>query len=688
MRFYTPDLRSNFALCFRQAIFGKFFRHSGAVFTLSIASLLGSPNSYAAIDVAELYSYANYSNFALSPSGRYVAIGDNRNRKRAQVMIVDLQDDTKSTKFIVGETPIVTVQWATDDRLVLSAQLTGDIKLPSGYYIRYKDGDRSRYLRNMRYSRMIAVDRNGTNPTLLFKDAKRGLRSNQRLDKITSSLPDDPDHVLIPAFDKGLNLYKVNIHTGSYKKLEDGRSNTFAYNVDRSGYPIARYDSSSRGRFVRIHVRDKAIGKWSKLATVREEDLDLFRPVAGTDISGEMLVSASPDGADKAAIYRYDLENERFIEKVASHPEVDIRRAIVDADGKYVASVFREHRLTYDFADPEAAQHMAKLNAKFDDTTNVSLQDVSTDRNVWLVKTSGPRDPGTMYSYDTIQKTMLKLARLNADFPLGALSDMEVIDYTASDGKELHGYLTRPKGATSQTPLVVLVHGGPEARDKYDYNPMSQYLASTGFSVFQPQFRGSSGYGKAFAAEGYGEWGGRMQDDVTDGVEHLFETGKASRSNLCIAGASYGGYAALMGAVKTPDLYKCAVSIAGVSDLPAMAAREKKEYGSRSEIYDYVKKTMGDPKRDMQRMVSTSPAYQAKNIKIPIQLIHGSDDDIVPISQSETMRDALTAAGHTPEYIRLDGIDHSLRGKRNFWGQRTALENMRIFLNKHLTHSK
>lgn len=641
----------------------------------------------ASIPIESLYFEDNYTGFSLSPSGNKVVFGDLRDQNAPKITVFDLRTNVANDILIGKDQKLLWVSWATEDRLLMSIVVEGDIKLPRNFYIRDRDGKRSRYLKGIPFARMMAMDSDGKNATTLMNDVNRDVKQNFRLDRLTSVLPSDPDHILVPANDNGLNIYKVNIHDGTSKKTQDGKSNTFAYDVSRSGYAIARYDWASRGRYVKVYVRAEGEKKWTKLATVKEEDLDNFSPVADTDTAGQIFVSATPEGTDRAAIYRYDLVNKVFMEKVAGHPKVDIDSVLTDFDNNYIGTAFTEHRLKYDFVDPYMDKHMRALNKALSDKMNVGLMEVSRKDGFWLVKTSGPEDPGSVNIYDPNTRQLDVFTVLNSRVNLDKLSAMKVVDYTASDGLKLSGYLTTPQyeRPDAVTPLVVLVHGGPHARDYYEYNPWSQYLASNGFKVFQPQFRGSSGYGKAFSEAGYGEWGGRMQDDVTDGVEHLIRTGQAARGKICIVGASYGGYAALMGAVKTPDLYQCASSISGVTDLPTQAAYDKEQFGKKSETWEYVKKQMGDPQTDMDRMIATSPARQAKHIRIPVQLIHGSGDEVVPIQQSETMRDALIAVKNPAAYIQLDDVDHQLKGgKTKLYGQKETLTNLKNFLYEHL----
>ncbi len=241
-----------------------------------------------------------------------------------------------------------------------------------------------------------------------------------------------------------------------------------------------------------------------------------------------------------------------------------------------------------------------------------------------------------------------------------------VINYKARDGKELTGYLTAPAAADpkAKLPLVLMPHGGPEMRDSLSFNPWVQYLVARGYAVFQPNFRGSAGFGRAFAESGYGEWGRKMQDDLTDAVKTLVDQGPVDPARMCIVGASYGGYAALAGAALTPDLYKCAVSIAGISDLEDFIGWRKRNWGSDSEGYTYWLKAIGDPDKDEARLREVSPLAQAGRIKIPLLLIHGNEDFIVPIAQSKAMKKALDKTGRKTELITLKDEGHS------YWSDR------------------
>jgi dipeptidyl aminopeptidase/acylaminoacyl peptidase len=261
------------------------------------------------------------------------------------------------------------------------------------------------------------------------------------------------------------------------------------------------------------------------------------------------------------------------------------------------------------------------------------------------------------------------------------LGEVKEISYKARDGASIPGYLTMPAAKSSGAiPLVVLPHGGPQERDYLEFNWLTQFIASRGYAVLQPQFRGSTGFGDAFREAGYRQWGGLMQDDVTDGVRFLIEQGIADPHRICIVGASYGGYAALAGAAFTPELYSCAVSISGVSDLPALLREEVPIYeGTISNSMSEWKMRIGGP--NDSNLAAKSPINSVKAIKVPILIVYGTADSVVPNAQSEKMVAALKAAGKSVSVAILAGEDH--------WLSRTetrvqVLKELDAFLGKNL----
>jgi dipeptidyl aminopeptidase/acylaminoacyl peptidase len=231
--------------------------------------------------------------------------------------------------------------------------------------------------------------------------------------------------------------------------------------------------------------------------------------------------------------------------------------------------------------------------------------------------------------------------------------------YKARDGLDIPAYITLPPGKPlNKLPLIVMPHGGPDARDRIGFDWMAQFFANRGYAVLQPNFRGSWGYGHKFTDAGQLQWGLKMEDDLTDGVKKLVADGMVDPKRVCIVGASYGGYAALAGATLTPDVYACAISFAGVSDLPKMLAQERARYGKDSQTVSFWTTRIGSPFDDSEQLRATSPARHADQVRCPVLLLHGEGDTTVPIEQSEIMNDALKSAGKQVEFIRFPGEDH------------------------------
>lgn len=224
---------------------------------------------------------------------------------------------------------------------------------------------------------------------------------------------------------------------------------------------------------------------------------------------------------------------------------------------------------------------------------------------------------------------------------------------------------------------MLLPHGGPGSRDNLDFDPWTAFLADRAYGVLQVNFRGSEGYGHDFEAAGWQRWGLEMQDDLTDAVGWAVKEGIADAGRICIVGASYGGYAALMGAVKTPELYRCAVSFAGVTDLPDLIGHMGQYVGGS----DAAKRQIGKAWGDRERLRATSPALQAERIQVPVLLLHGSDDRSVPVEQGEAMATALKRAGKTYRYVELEGGDHHLSRQAH---RLTFFKELEGFLGEHL----
>jgi dipeptidyl aminopeptidase/acylaminoacyl peptidase len=334
------------------------------------------------------------------------------------------------------------------------------------------------------------------------------------------------------------------------------------------------------------------------------------------------------------------------------------------------------------YFDPELEAASERLAERFE-LGAAWVESWSRDRSRILVFGELGLDGGAYYVFYPADDTLMLVSRRYPELAEAALGVRQEISFPARDGTRIPAYLTLPALENPQNlPMVVLVHGGPHGvHDSINFSYMATFLASRGHAVLQVNYRGSGGYGEAWERAGYGQWGGLMQTDVEDGVVAMETLDFIDTERTCIVGGSYGGYAALAGATLTPDRYKCAISIAGVSDLEVMLRQEEREQGQESPTVQFWRRTIGDRQEDRERIRSVSPARLADRVQIPILLMHGTDDTVVPISQSRRMLDRLRDARKDVRFVELSGDDHWLSDAET---RILVLREMETFLAQHI----
>jgi dipeptidyl aminopeptidase/acylaminoacyl peptidase len=296
-----------------------------------------------------------------------------------------------------------------------------------------------------------------------------------------------------------------------------------------------------------------------------------------------------------------------------------------------------------------------------------------------LVHAWSDREPSRWYLLDVPGERLKLLAVGRPGLDPAKARPMEALRYAARDGLSIPAYLTRPDSGPGPQPLVVVVHGGPATRDHWGWEDEVQLLAAQGYVVFQPQFRGSTGFGLRFERAGWRQWGQSMQDDITDGVQHLVDQGIADPARICIYGASYGGYAAVWGLAKTPDLYRCGVSFAGVADIGHMMS-DQSDANANRHAREWRRLMVGSVDADAAQFDAVSPLKHAARIRAPLFIAHGLHDERVPISHAEKLRQALDRAGKPYEWLELS----TGHGLHDSWSERQFLEKLLAFLSKHL----
>jgi dienelactone hydrolase len=429
----------------------------------------------------------------------------------------------------------------------------------------------------------------------------------------------------------------------------NGSPDTVAWATDPSGQHLARKEIA----YHQVHIQVLADSKWRDIFH-GEDDHDLSILGFSADFSSVFALGAINESRSRFWALPLDGSAPRVLLEDAERDvmSVEFDRFTGQPLGAFLSG--SEHEEKWLNADAEARH---KVLAHAFPGLIVRMRDGSRSGDRLLVEASSPSSPPVYYLVD---KQTHKADIVAEGYPALAnvkLGEVRAITYKARDGTEIPAYLTLPPGVAPQNlPLVVLPHGGPQARDYFEFDWWAQFLASRGYAVLKPQFRGSSGFGDTFEKAGHHQWGGLMQDDVSDGVAAMISQGLVDAKRVCIVGASYGGYAALAGAAFTPTLYKCAVSINGVSDLPEMLADYDR--GTRGGIFDYWREHIGAPYDPAVR--AKSPVHAADRISVPILLMHAANDTVVPLRQSEGMARALSKAGKSVTFIQLPGEDHWL----------------------------
>lgn len=492
------------------------------------------------------------------------------------------------------------------------------------------------------------------------------------LNTVVDYLPEDDNHIIMSmsGFDSSYEetLVQVNI---------SGEGRTKVYNSSEDNISTWILDSQKTPR-IAIH-RDETTYTIQERKNEDEDLRDLWTfeafspdevwPLGFGKNTNELYVTALHEGKD--ALFKVNLADKSLSkELVLASEHYDIGGSlkyskltgeVIGIGGRYIDEKYKKFEKALDRALPDTTNHILGF---------------SDDENTYIVFATSDIQPGLYLLGNRKEKSLVPIAgRYNALDP-ELLREKKSISYQARDGLEIKGYLTLPQNKDKNLPTIIFPHGGPISHDSDGFDYWTQFLANRGYAVLQMNFRGSSGYGYDFMKQGLASWGQAMQDDVEDGAKWLIEQGIANKDKMCILGASYGGYAALMGPLKEPELYKCAVSFAGVTDIEYLVKKSR-----RYTHHEIVKKQIGS---DYDILWERSPLKHAKKIKPPVLLIHGSKDRVVNVHHSEEMFDELDDEDKDVTYLEIKGGDHYLSNNEHRLQAFKAIEK---FLAKHLGES-
>jgi dipeptidyl aminopeptidase/acylaminoacyl peptidase len=635
-----------------------------------LALVLFSGTSFA--KKAELVPIENFaampavSSPSLSPNGQHiVAISSLDGEEMVVVSEFGSYEITPIVKLKKEQDRIEGVSWLTDRRVIIYTSYNELV-----YNKRWKRG------------RVYAIDIDGKNQIVL--DLPDMIRHQYAKSiNVISTLRDDPDHILAQAYSERDNtpaVYKINIHDSSAEKVVAAAEEITRWVPNSKGQIQIGFkydhDKSKDEDTVDIFFRaDLDSDKWEKIYSYASFKDFYLQPIRYYEDKNAMLVFTNFE-SDKDVLRYFDLETKSFGDIVFQLEDYDIGRAYFEED-EFVGVGYLDDFYQIKYLDGQQNKLQKTIQATFANYQSY-IYSSSKDKNRLIVSASTTNSPTKFFLVDLQAKKANLWFSQYAGLEKVPLPSKQKFSYQARDGLQLTGYFT-PGSAGKNSPLVVFPHGGPASRDDMHFDIWLQMLARRGFAVLQMNFRGSDGYGDKLEQAGYKQWGKLMQTDVYDAIEWVKTNQLADTSNKCLVGWSYGGYVALTAGFQQPKEYKCIVSGAGLSDLPAMVQTDN--FWSDSKVASNI--TVGDITNDaeLEDLQNHSAINNIDKFVAPVLLIHGKNDQVVKMAQSEDFYDAMKKRKKKVEFLELKGGTHNLDNPKN---REIAFKAIDKFLAKYL----
>ena len=544
---------------------------------------------------------------------------------------------------------------------------------------------------NVRTSHLYSASIDGTDVKELRKKSRKQSREQfyRSSPKLLSTLPHQKQHILVTMSDERDNNYssvfKVNIENGEFEKYLPNSDRITSWVPNRRGeilFAVGR-DKDYRKDISYYYARKSAKDDWT-LVKKRENfkgdtfDAYMYEQETNSIIVGSDYMPEGDESAIRTRLWRYSVDEAKFTQLLGEAPSpndvTDVITRQVGDNTEVIGFKYNDGFEQFVYFDPTSskmAQQIRPLFAKRG--LEAFLFDWDVKKQRFIILTLSDSKPPTYYTFDQPKGSLKAWYGAYPELAKAQLSKVERFDFEARDGSYLHGFLTLPNGV-KKPPVVLFPHGGPyNVFDSKYFDPFVQMFASRGYAVMQVNFRGSGGSGNALEASGYGEWGKKMQTDLIDALDYVVGTGKVHKKKACIAGASYGGYAALAAGYQTPERFQCIISIAGVSDMNLLVRNFRKRGG-----HAFIKNAIGD---NTDTLDDISPIMHIDKFKAPVLLIHGKVDTRVGYRQSENMYEALKKAGKKVDYELFEYGTHNLDDAGN---RVRAMQMMEAFLKQHL----
>ena len=577
---------------------------------------------------------------AISPDGTRIAYVRTEGNARVLV-VVPLGDHSAAAGLRLGDSKLRSISWADDDDILI---LTSATALPPGFAGLQREWYMLQVYNLKKKSVAIVPDPRQL-PELRMMNVVSGRIMVRHINGETV--------LFVPGiYGRDLpGLFRVDLRTGREKLLRPGATSTRAWLVNGAGELAAEEDYFEADQRWTLKVRRH--GRLQEVASGRESIE--FPKLLGFGSNPDTLLMQSFENGD--GVWRLlFIKDGTFGPPMPEH--ATLSSPIVDGQSDtLIGGIYIEDDVRYVFFDSSMQQSWDVILQAFPGE-RVRLASSSSDFNKIVVRVDGPRDG---FAYELVDLTTHHAMRLGAVYTdVSESHEVRRITYAAADGLQIPAYLTLPRARAHNLPLIVLPHGGPAARDTAEFDWWSQALADQGYAVLRPNYRGSA-LGWSFTSRGFGEWGRKMQTDLSDGVRYLAAEGLVDPARVCIVGASYGGYAALAGVTLEPGVYRCAVAVAGISDLQRFLQWTGERRTRDDTVTErYWNRFMGITGPDDAVLDQISPIKHVDAVKVPVLLVHGRDDTVVPFEQSNLMFEALRRAGKNVELLALTHEDHWL----------------------------
>ncbi|WP_323813069.1 alpha/beta hydrolase family protein [Cellvibrio sp. NN19] len=656
--------------------------------TIIFLSLLAltSPAQAETLTIDDFIAEPSLVDIKLSPDGRHMA----EIRKKDRTSIVYIYDissgEPKQTGTVGGNyNRPYQLEWANNERLLV--RMWAPLVVSHIKRAQKREKDKFDIKEYAHFSRYVSVDTKGNNLVLLKEEERDFFNLYLDHSYIKHTLPNDPQHILINGYDEDrIVLFKINVYDGTAKRLITGGPNTYFFICDPNGKPLYRADFVASSHTILL-LRLKSDNTWEPFERIEfdaenEQEIEPWA-LAGLSNEGNLLYRKRNPKTGYYAI----MEREHGTKRTrifAARPDRDIADLLFAPQTDQVVGYrIEEDVLVNHYIDPALQKKYQQVRQQLG---NYQFDFISRDheeRRLFGVA-EGMNLPGTFFAYDSRTNNLGFYGHKYPALEQEKLPIPVITKYKTRDNTDIRMYLLFPPNYKEgqKYPLVIMPHGGPQARDFAYYDEWATFIATRGYIVAQPNFRGSTGYGLSFETAGYKQWGGLMQDDLEDAATHLISKGYALESHVCLVGGSYGGYAALMGLVRNGDRYRCAISINGVTHLRDQHAFTSKRLKPFPKVIKRLSDQMGDPKIDKEMMDANSPLLHANKFNAPVLIIASTKDGIVPFKQSERMVKALRSAKKEVEWLSIKDAYHN-----PFFldkDKRAIYQHIESFLAKHL----